>query len=93
MKAILAALAFGALYLGAQGLTDAIERNTEARLRQTEDRAAYRQWATDACTPAESDQTAIVKRDGPRLRCSIFIRADYGLAPQLVSVAVLEPPL
>lgn len=86
-------IAFVAFVLGAQGLTDVIERHTDASLRETADRADYRQWATAACTPADASQTAIIKRDGPHLRCRIYTRADYGMAPQLVSVAVLEPPL
>lgn len=82
-----------ALILGAQGLVDAVERNTEARLRDREDRIAYRQWASDGCTPADASETAVVKYDGALLRCRIYRHAEYGMAPSLVSVAVLEPPL
>lgn len=85
-RTIAGAAGLVALILGAQGLVDRLERDHE-------DRLAYRQWVADACTPAAPDQTAIVKRDGPRLRCSIFIRAEHGLAPQLISVAVMEVPL
>lgn len=92
-KTALGTLALLALILGAQGLVDAVERNTEARLRDREDRIDYRQWAGDACTPSDASETVIVKYDGTRLRCRIYRNADYGMVPSLVSVAVLEPPL
>jgi len=73
------------IFFGAQGVVDAIDRATEERV-------AYRQFVADACTPG-AGQTAINKRVGGQLHCSIYERADRGFEPKLVSVAVMEPPL
>lgn len=93
VKNVGAAIALLVLVLGAHGLVDAVERSTESRLRDQEDRLAYRQWVSDSCTPTDSAETAIVKRDGAYLRCRIYRNAAYGMAPNLVSVAVMEIPL
>ena len=93
VKNVGAAIALLVLILGTYGLIDAVERNTEAHLRDQEDRTAYRQWVSDACTPSDATETAIVKYDGTRLRCRIYSHAEYGMAPRLMSVAVMEIPL
>lgn len=79
------ALALVILILGAQGLVERIERDTE-------DRIAYRQWVADACTPA-AGESAVAINDGRRIRCTIYSRAGYGLATEVVSAAVMEVPL
>lgn len=79
------AAALIALILGAQGLLDRIERDTDDRLQ-------YRQWVADACTPRPG-QTTIATIDAGKLRCTTYSRIGYGLAPQVVSAAVMEPPL
>lgn len=73
-----------ALILGAQGLSDRIERETEARLE-------YQRWVADACTPA-AGQTAVTTHDGRVLSCTIYSRTSIGYAREVVSVAVLEVP-
>lgn len=78
------AAALVVLILGAQGLSDRIEREEETRI-------AYRQWVTDACTPA-ANQTAVTTNDGQRLSCTIYSRTSIGYAREVVSVAVLEVP-
>lgn len=78
------ALALIVLILGAQGLSDRIEREQEARLE-------YRQWVADACIPA-ANQTAVAAHDGQRLQCIIYSRATPGLAREVVSAAVAEVP-
>lgn len=70
------------LILGAQGLSDHIEREQEARIE-------YRRWVADACTPA-ANQTAVATHDGKRLSCTIYSRTSIGWAREVVSVAVLE---
>jgi hypothetical protein len=79
------ALALIVLVLGAQGFVDRMERDTE-------DRLAYRQWVADACTPA-AGESAVAINDGRRIRCTIYSRAGYGLATEVVSAAVMEVPL
>lgn len=71
-----------ALILGAQGLSDRIEREQEARI-------AYQEWYADSCTP-ETGQTAVATREGKRLSCTIYSRTDIGWAREVVRVAVLE---
>lgn len=73
------------LILGAQGLSDRIERETEARI-------AYRQWVADACTPRRAGQTAVATHDGQRLSCTIYSRTSIGYAREVVSAAVAEVP-
>lgn len=77
-----AALALIVLILGAQGLSDRIERETEARID-------YRRWVTDACTPS-AGQTAVTTHTGRQLSCTIYSRTGIGYAREVVSVAVLE---
>lgn len=76
------ALALIVLILGAQGLSDRIERETEARIE-------YRQWVADACTPSPH-QTAVATNDGRKLSCTIYSRSSIGYAREVVSVAVLD---
>ena len=78
------ALGLVVLILAAQGLSDRIERETDARI-------AYRQWVADACTPS-ANQTAVATHDGQRLQCVIYSRATPGLAREVVSAAVAEVP-
>lgn len=80
-----AALALVLLILGALGLVDRIERDTE-------DRLAYREWVADACTPSPGEM-AVAEHDGKRLHCIIYSRNVKGFAPVVVSAAVMEPPL
>lgn len=76
------ALGLIALILGAQGLSDRIERETDARIE-------YRRWVEDACTPA-AGQTAVTTHNGRQLSCTIYSRTGTGYAREVVSVAVLE---
>jgi hypothetical protein len=85
LRALGGALALIALALGAQGLLDRIERDTE-------DRIAYRKWVADACIPSPGE-SAIAIHDGQRLRCTIYSQRGYGLATEVVSAAVMEVPL
>lgn len=84
-KTVGAALALVVLVLGAQGVLDRIERDTE-------DRLAYRQWVADACMPG-TGQTAIAINHGGKLQCTIYSRIGYGLATEVASAAVMEVPL
>lgn len=84
LKTLFAALALVILILGAQGFLDKLERDTE-------DRLAYRQWVADACTP-KSGETAVAAHDGGKLHCTIYSHTGYGLAPMVVSAAVMEVP-
>lgn len=79
------ALALVALILGALGLVDRLDRDTEDRLQ-------YRQWVADACTPAPGEM-AVAEHDGKRLHCIIYSRNARGFAPVVVSAAVMEVPL
>jgi hypothetical protein len=78
------AVALIVLVLGAKGITDAIERDTE-------DRIAYRAWVADACTP-NPGELAVAANEGGKLRCTIYSNAGYGLAPIVVSAAVMDVP-
>lgn len=79
------ALALAVLVLGAQGLLDRLERDTE-------DRLAYRQWVSDACVPARARESAIAVHDGKRLHCTVYSNYERGMAPIVVSAAVMEVP-
>lgn len=79
------ALALIALILGAQSLLDRLERDTE-------DRLTYQQWIADACIPSREGQRAIATHEGARLHCTIYTNTGYGLAPVVVSAAVMEVP-
>lgn len=79
------AAALVAFILGAMGLVDRLERDTDARL-------AYREWVADACTP-KAGETAVAENDGQRLHCTIYVRHAKGFAPVVVSAAVMEVPL
>ena len=85
VKILLSALALLVLILGAQGLVDWNER-------ETEDRLSYRQWVADACTPNEGE-TAIARRENGKLTCTIYARYSRGMTPLIVSAAVMELPL
>ena len=78
------ALALVMLILGALGLVDRLDRDTEDRLQ-------YRKWVADACTPKRGE-TAVAENDGQRLHCTIYVRNAKGFAPVVVSAAVMEPP-
>lgn len=80
-----AAAGLVALVLGTQGLLDRIERDTE-------DRIAYRQWVRDACVPARARESAIAVHDGKRLHCTVYSNYERGMAPIVVSAAVMEVP-
>lgn len=80
------ALALVALIVGAHGLVDRIERDTE-------DRQAYRQWVQDACIPTRRGDRAIILHEGARLTCTIYSDYQRGLVPHIVSAAVMEAPL
>lgn len=73
-----------ALILGAQGLSDRIEREEDARIE-------YQRWVADACTPS-AGQTAVTTHDGRVLSCTIYSRTGIGYAREVVSVAVLDVP-
>lgn len=85
LRTLAAAAALVALILGAQGLLDRLERDTE-------DRLSYRAWVADACTPKRGE-TAVAEHDGQRLHCTIYVRNAKGFAPVVVSAAVMEVPL
>lgn len=85
INASISALSLVALILGAYALVDRLERDTE-------DRLAYRDWVTDACTPAPGE-TVIAKNDAGKLHCTIYSHVGRGLAPVVVSAAVMEVPL
>ena len=70
------------LILGAQGLSDRIERETDARVE-------YQRWLADACTPS-AGQTAVTTNSGRQLSCTIYSKTGIGYAREVVSVAVLE---
>lgn len=78
-----AAIAIAAV-LGIQGALDRLERDQKDRLQ-------YRQWVADACTPNDNE-TAIAKREGGKLRCTIYARDARGFVPIVVSAAVMEVP-
>jgi hypothetical protein len=84
MKSFIALIAIAGL-LAVYGLVDIIERTTE-------DRLSYRAWVADACTP-NPGETAIATHDGSKLRCTIYSHTGYGLAPTVLSAAVMEVPL
>lgn len=85
LKTLGAALALIIIIIGAQGFADRIERTTE-------DRLAYQRWVTDACIPTREGQRAVATHDGARLRCTIYSTYDRGLAPVVVSAAVMDVP-
>lgn len=85
VTALGSALALVILILGAIGLLDRLERDTE-------DRLAYRQWVADACVPG-AGESAIAINDGKRLRCTLYSQRGYGLATEVVSAAVMDVPL
>ena len=82
--AIIASIIAGVL--GAYGLVDAIERDTEARLAYSADLRA-------GCIPTRAGENAIIINDGMQLRCRIYSDAGGAMVPKLVSAAVLEAPL
>ncbi len=80
MKTLIAIVGLIAVY----GLVDRVERDTE-------DRIAYRRWVADACTPNPGEQ-AIATNEGGKLHCTIYSNYQRGLAPIVVSAAVMEAP-
>lgn len=85
MKAALHAFAAIGFLLGAYGLVDIIERDAE-------DRHSYRRWVADACIPARAGQAVVAEHDGRRLSCTIYSDYARGLAPVIVSAAVMDVP-
>jgi hypothetical protein len=71
--------------LGAYGLVDRLERDQEDRLQ-------YRAWIADACTPG-TGETVIARNQNGKLHCTIYSHVGYGIAPIVVSAAVMELPL
>jgi hypothetical protein len=78
------ALGLIVLILAAQGLSDRIEREADARID-------YQKWLADACTPG-AGQTAVAANDGRQVSCTIYSKTSIGYAREVVSVAVLEVP-
>ena len=78
------ALTLVVLILAAQGLVDRVELDTE-------DRIAYRRWVADACTPNPGEQ-AIATIEYGKLHCTIYSNYQRGLAPIVMSAAVMESP-
>ncbi len=84
-RTLAGAAAMVAVILGAQGLLDRMERDTE-------DRISYRQWVADACMPSPGE-TVIARHDEGKLHCTIYSRNTKGFVPVVVSAAVMEVPL
>ena len=78
------ALGLIVLILGAQGLLDRMERDTE-------DRIGYRKWVAEACLPGEGESATAIHSDG-KLHCTIYSQRGYGLVPIILSAAVAEVP-
>lgn len=84
MKRLTAALAAGALLVGAYGIADAIDRAGDTR-------AELALALRESCMP-QAGETAIIVSDGRRARCRILSTASTspGMAPRLISAAVVE---
>lgn len=84
MKRLTAALAAGALLVGAYGIADAIDRHGDA---QADLAGALR----ESCIP-KAGETAIIVSNGRTARCRILSTASTstGMAPQVLSAAVIE---
>jgi hypothetical protein len=89
---ILLGIGLVALIIGAQGLADRIDRHTDEQIRLQKDIADYRRWVAEACTPGP-DEKAVAEREGKKLHCTIYTNTGYGMAPVVVSAAVMEIPL
>lgn len=85
MKTLIALMAVICL-LGIYGALDILERTNE-------DRLAYRRWVADSCIPTRAGESAVAVSDGKRLRCTIYSKTGYGMAPTVVSAAVMDMPL
>jgi len=84
MKNIAYASMLLAVIFIARNITDRIEQATEARIAVA---SAFR----EGCLPA-AGETAIIVSNGRTARCRIYRSASvqYGMAPKLVSAAVVE---
>lgn len=84
MKAAAYALAAVLFWLGAQGLVQLVEDNTEARLAQAE---AYR----EGCLP-QPGETAWIVSNGHTAHCRIYSSPSLhrGMAPHLISAAAVD---
>lgn len=78
------ALAVIAGLIGAYGLVDRIERDTEARIALA---SAYR----DSCLPKPGETTVVIS-DGRTVHCRTYSTKSVqrGFSPSLVSVAAVE---
>ena len=83
----------GAAALHRQLAADQVERldAVGALVELGDARIAHQQWIADACTPGPR-QTTVAVHDGQRISCTIYSRATFGLAREVVSVAVMEVP-
>jgi hypothetical protein len=68
---------------GAYGLVDKIDRDADAR-------ADYKRWTQEACLPILPGESALIVSDGRQMRCRIYRNATPGMAPVIVSAAVME---
>jgi hypothetical protein len=69
------------------GLVDRFDRINDQRI-------AYGRWVADSCTPEAEGDRVTLRREGGRLRCTIFSGGGYGrAAPEMVSTATTEVPL
>lgn len=93
LRNILLGLGLVVLILGSQGLVERIERHTDEQIRLQKDLADYRRWVADSCIPAQRGESAVAIVDGKRLHCTIYGNTGYGMAPTVVSAAVMEMPL
>lgn len=81
----LAGLMVGICLLGIYAAVDLLERHTEERI-------AFQQWTTEVCIPTRSGESAVARREGQRLHCTIYSRLDRGYVPVIVSAAVMDVP-
>lgn len=93
LRNILVALGLAVLILGSQGLADRIDRHTDEQIRLQKDMADYRRWVADACIPLQRGESAVAIVVGKKLHCTIYGDTGYGMAPTVVSSAVMDIPL
>lgn len=81
----LAVFAAIAALLGVYGLVDTIDRATEARVD-------FLRTADEKCLPLRPGESSIIVSDGRQMRCRVYIRNSPGMAPAIVSAAVMDIP-
>jgi hypothetical protein len=82
------ALVFGLLVV--QGALEKFGEWMTERQAARQERIDYAEWINESCLPRTPGQRGIAQIEDGKLACRIYSNLEYGMAPAIVSAAVME---